>query len=663
MKFGVSYYPELTPENEWGRDLDRMVEAGLSAIRMLDFAWPKFEPREGCYTFEWLDRFLALAGKKGLEVILCTPTASPPAWLATQYPQIMIERRDGTRTPFGGRRGVCANSPIYRHFCVNLARRLAERYGDHPAVVGWQLDNELIGDETIYPECHCPECQWSFRDWLKRHHASVDALNQAWGTGFWNQLYSDWGEIATPRSHLAVKGHVIDYQRFFSDSQVEFLSLQRDALRGVIAKRQWIGHNSTGVFDRALNHTAYSQAMDVAGWDAYLGDGNYAYIALAHNMFRSANNKPFIVYETNSDDSGAISYWAEMLARGARSVFFWHYRQHRFNSEQNCPALCDHSGEPFPGRLERIQEAVDTLGRIELPKRLIPADTAILYDVDNVSFHHRDASPWERGHDRTIPYLDALVDAYRPFWQDGVHMDLRTPGEDLSGYKLILMPSMLLMEPEFALRISHWVEAGGVLFATAKTAQLDKHGGYHAKPGALVEDMLGCRLGDVESKGRREASMDGQSYPVDGWDETVTPTGAEVLGRFADGSPAALHHRFGKGQVFYVACRSLGLNQAVERLAVAAAGVESLPQDDARITSAPAPDGAGRWVFNHGTEPVIIREVKVGPKSFARLPAGIPVELNITRDSERQRHTEGKSRIGKHENTKNARFIEDLGCD
>lgn len=147
MKFGTSYYPELIDENEWSTDLTRMRNAGLGVIRMLDFAWTAIEPAEGAYTWDWLDRFLELAHSNKFEVILCTPTATAPAWLVRQYPQIMVVLAESGRREFGGRRDVSVCSAIYRDYAVRLAADLGKRYGNHPAVIGWQIDNELMGPE------------------------------------------------------------------------------------------------------------------------------------------------------------------------------------------------------------------------------------------------------------------------------------------------------------------------------------------------------------------------------------------------------------------------------------------------------------------------------------------------------------------------------------
>jgi len=154
MKLGTSYYPECYDRSQWEGDLRLMQDTGLEIIRIFDFAWTTVERKEGVYEWEWLDAFLDLCDEVGMQVILCTPTATPPPWLHRQHPEIMAELRDGTRIQFGGRRGVCNTNEVYRRYSVGIASKMAERYGQRECVVGWQIDNELHGPPGGTTECH-----------------------------------------------------------------------------------------------------------------------------------------------------------------------------------------------------------------------------------------------------------------------------------------------------------------------------------------------------------------------------------------------------------------------------------------------------------------------------------------------------------------------------
>ncbi len=617
MKYGTSYYPELAPEPEWRRDLDLMRSAGLTVVRILDFAWSSIEPREGEHDFAWLDRFLDLCRERDMSVVLCTPTAAPPQWLMAQYPQMMVERRNGDRLVYGERRACCVNNTIYREYSAELAGRLGERYGHHPSVIGWQIDNELIGPEyREFFECHCPDCAWRFRRWLKARYPSVQALNDAWGLRFWSMGFAAWGEVPTPRCHRACLGHTLDFHRFYSDSQVEYLKIQHDALRATVAPRQFVSHNSTGIFDRGIDHRAYARALDVAGWDAYRGAAaaghglDAAATALAHDLFRSALGKPFWIFETGPDAAMPVAFFAEAMARGAEGVLFWLWRTHRANIEQGSTAFCDFDGVPYEGRIEKlraIRERVAELAQAAGPgatwgTRRAPA--AFLFDPDNVRAEHRSPK-------RPMPYLDGVFRLYAPLWRHGVATDVAYPGDALDGYRLAAMPGLRLMSPAQAEPIRAFVAGGGVLLATARTAHMDLHGVYYRQLGEPLLDVLGVRIRPepVTLAGSGVVTSGGQAFAIQGpQGEWLEPgEGCEVLARFRggqlDGKPAAYTRVFGKGRVFYAAVQACdGLNTWLAKQAATFAGLAWFDHPHAGRALLPAPEGSGLWAFNHAAD-------------------------------------------------------------
>ncbi len=621
---GTSYYPELVDPEDWERDLLLMKDTGISLIRMLDFAWTAIEPREGEYDFDWLDAFLELATKLEMQIILCTPTATPPAWLVKQYPQIMIELRDGRRCTHGARREVCVNSPIYRHFSEELARVLGERYGQHDCVVGWQIDNELMGPEYNPPECHCPECHWQFRAWLKQRYESVEKLNEKWFTRFWNQEFSDWGEIGTPRHFRSVTGHVLDYQRFFNDSQAAYIKLQYDALREHIAEGQFITHNSTGMFDRAIDHMDYAKVLDYAGWDAYFGAAGHpypeAFAALAHDTCRSALQKPFLVLETGCEGNSA-AYLAEMRARGAKAITFWHWRQHRGNAENRCRSFCDYDGRPYPKRREQAKAFFDRIKEVpDLPEHIAPAAAGIFFSADCVRAQHRKAARWEFKDRKPIHHLDAMVRLYRPFQQHAVMLDVIQPDGDWGNRKLLIAPGLELISEDQAGVLRQFVADGGVLFACAPGFHKDEHGVYYPTPGLPLQEVLGVQLEDVQWNGAKEVLLDdGRAFAIDYWAEPATAAGAKVLGTFAGTDrPAVFENSYGKGKAFYMACISADLPLAIAPLAAAAAGLDWLANDNELVSIVRDVGDDQLWYLNHGEEPVTVGGHKIAPGDFVR---------------------------------------------
>lgn len=631
MKLGVSYYPEISPESEWEADLRNMREAGLTVIRMTEFAWSAMEPREGVYDFGWLDRFLGLAHQHGFEVILCTPTATPPAWLGTQYPEIYVELAEGSRRSHGGRRDMDLDNEVYRWFCVQIASRLGERYGSHPAVIGWQIDNELFGVEgpDLRPGCHTRAATFRFRQYLKRVHGDLGTLNRRWGTRFWSQEYSSWGEIETPRHPRATLGQWLDFTRWFNESLSDFLRLQAQALREVVEPRQLITHNSTAIFDRAIDHVALADSMDVAGWDAYLGAaGNphpEAFTALAHDLFRSAKTAPFWVLETGAlppNNGRAPAFFAEMRAHGAEMAILWHWRGHRSGAEHRHDTFCDHAGRPWADRMAIMQALAKRPElSVPLPKTFQRRKAAIFFSSDCVS-EFLSPNPYAK-RPRPFAYLRAVIESYHAFRRLGVDMDVVRPGDSLDGYQLLVMPAARLLDGTTAKRVSQFVTEGGTLLGVAKLAHADSWGSYYAVPGEPLAEVLGLTVRqDLDlPEGQEVRTEDGQTFISEAYGDRIEVTTARVVATCAgapwDGQPAATINKHGRGRAYYCAVRAPGLIAHLGREAAQHAGLPLFDAPSGDAVAVPALEGRGHWILNYGDKEVSFNNTRVAPLDFA----------------------------------------------
>ena len=231
ITLGTCYYPEHWPEEMWEEDLQRMLASGIEVIRIAEFAWSKIEPREGEFTYEFFDRFLEKAEKAGMKVIFCTPSATPPAWLTNKYPEVLNANINGVLYRHGCRRHYNYNSPKYQELVKRIVEKSASHYASHPSIIGWQIDNELNCETS---EFYSESDSAAFRVFLKKKYDTLDALNEAWGTVFWNQTYTDWEEIYVPRptpSNSTNPHEVLDYVRFVSDSACRFAGMQSDILK------------------------------------------------------------------------------------------------------------------------------------------------------------------------------------------------------------------------------------------------------------------------------------------------------------------------------------------------------------------------------------------------------------------------------------------------
>jgi beta-galactosidase len=263
---GVCYYPEHWEESLWADDFRRMKEMNFSVIRIAEFAWSIFEPEEGVFQFDLFDRVLDLAQEYKLQVILCTPTATPPAWLTYKYPEVLNVSQVGITYQHGQRRHYNYSSPIYRQLCARITTKMAEHYKNHPAVIGWQIDNELNCETNVF---YAEADHTAFREWLQQKYKSLDKLNHAWGTVFWNQTYSAWEQVfltrptpsGSPNPHQA-----LDEIRFISDNAISFAKLQADILRD-LAPTHWVTTN--GLFGHLDNHRMTNELLDFISYDSY----------------------------------------------------------------------------------------------------------------------------------------------------------------------------------------------------------------------------------------------------------------------------------------------------------------------------------------------------------------------------------------------------------
>ncbi|RMD81693.1 MAG: hypothetical protein D6820_04770 [Lentisphaerae bacterium] len=608
---GVAYYPEWVNSEEWERDLQLMKEYGFNAVRIAEFCWSTAEPEEGVWNWDWLDRFWELAEKTGLDIVLCTPTAAVPTWLIQHYPEVAAVLRDGTALGYGERRNVCVNSPVYRRFCERIIRQMATRYGQRRSLLGWQIDNELIGPEGYPFECHCRECEWRFRQWLQERYPGIDALNRAWYLGFWSLEFSNWSQVPTPRCQRVPKGHYLEFLRFQQASQEDFIRFQYKLLRDQTHPAAFVSHNSTGIFDRGIDHVSFARCLDVCGWDAYRGaaSGGHPdkkpFTALAHELFRSALNRPFKVFETNTDPLQSPAYLAQARAYGADSIYFWLWRRHRGNMEQNSEAFCDYAGRPYRQRLERIRETFQRLREYGHPT-VSRAAVALVFDADCVRLDYRRAT-------RPIPYLDRLVKAYRAVWELGLRVDIVTPQDELQAYRLVLAPALELMSETTGRWLREYVEQGGSCIVTGPTARYDYYGVFYPQWGEPIAPLIATTFSDDLKSLPAEQMIHWENtgyFPVSGAFDVPAEdvAGADILARFSgselDGKPAIWQHPCGKGKCLYCVSTETDLFKKLLELWQAEAELEFHRQPD-RDCAVVAEDGAGAlWYLNLSETPV-----------------------------------------------------------
>lgn len=406
MWFGAAYYPEHWPEERWATDARLMREAGFNVARLGEFAWAKMEPDEDRFDFDWLDRAIAVLHREGISVLLGTPTAGPPAWLVNAPgpdADCRIVYEDAGRWQFGGRSLCCVNHPRFIERSRRIARAMGEHFAGHPAVMGFQIDNEIGMYGT---RCHCDFCLAKFREWMRKKHGDLRRVNERLGTIFGGGIFRDFDDIPFPRARQDMHnpGLLLESQRFVSESNVAYVAMQAAALREAGVRRPIttnVCHMAGG--SMGINEHALFRDLDVVGWDCYPQQFGYDpspfTMGLLHSMARGYKERPYWMLEQQSgapmgaaaDDPRRIRLWAwQSAAHGAEMILFFRWRTARFGGEQYWRGIFDHDGQPNE-RYEVVSRLGAEVRRLEGPLARLKRrnETAVLMDYDAcISFHY-----------------------------------------------------------------------------------------------------------------------------------------------------------------------------------------------------------------------------------------------------------------------------------
>ena len=511
MTMGTCYYPEHWNKELWPQDLDRMLEAGITVIRIAEFAWNKVEPEEGVFTFDFFDEFLDLCSKKNMKVIFGTPTATPPAWLTEKYPEVLNARKDGVLYRHGGRRHYNYNSPVYQKLSARIVEKEAEHYGKHPAIVGWQIDNEL----------NCETCEFysesdseAFRVFLRKKYGTLEKLNEAWGTIFWNQTYTDWEQIYVPRTILneGINPHQhLDYYRFISDSMLRYCKMQADIIRKYKKPEDYVTTN--GMFWNVDNHRMEKDCLDVYTYDSYpsfafgldrnletADDLNDRKWTMHLNEVRSICPH-FGIMEQQSGANGwttrmegpaprpgQLTLWAmQSVAQGADYISFFRWRTCTVGTEIYWHGILDYDNRDNRkiAEVRDFHKKLKTLDPVCGAKNV--AAFALLKDYDNEwdtevdAWHQR---VWKAS-EKEIFIASELN--HTPY--DVIYLQEDTEVEDLAAYPVIFYPHPTLMSEERAALLKTYVNQGGTLIIGCRAGYKDMNGRcvMLPQPGVLQE--------------------------------------------------------------------------------------------------------------------------------------------------------------------------------
>ncbi|MEU6800180.1 beta-galactosidase [Streptomyces neyagawaensis] len=613
LLLGGDYNPEQWPEEVWYEDVRLMKEAGVNSVTLGVFSWAKLEPRPGAREFGWLDTLMDLLHEHGVGVVLATPTSSPPPWMGRLHPETLPRDENGQVEWWGSRQHFSHSSAVYRRYAAAITEDLAARYGSHPALTLWHINNEYCtydwGDEAAT----------TFRDWLRRKYGTLDALNEAWGTAFWSQGYDGWHEILPPRRahYMRNPTQVLDFKRFTSDMLLECYVMERDIVRRHTPHIPvttnfmplWVGQDAW----------RWAEEEDVVSVDLYPDPRDplgAQHGALVQDMTRSqAGGGPWMLMEqaagpvnwrgvNHPKPRGLNRLWSlQAVARGADAVCYFQWRQSRQGAEKFHSGMVSHAGER--GRtfqeVKRLGADLAAIGA-EVSGRPLTAEVAVLFDWNSWWAGAQDGRPSSE-----VDLPRVVRDWHRALWEAHLTTAFAHPEHDLSAYRLVVVPQLYLLTDTAIENLLAHVRGGGTLVCGFLTGVADEDD--RVRPGGMdarLRELLGIRTlhewwpldpgEDVRCDGFRGTLWSEELEAADA-DEVIPYRGGEL-----DGLPAVLR----KGRAWYVSTlpEPAGLRALLTRIADGA-GVrpvlDGLPDGVEAVRR-----GDVLFLLNHGRDEVTV---------------------------------------------------------
>ena len=568
---GAAYYPEAWPESEQTRDIAMMQKAGITVVRIGEFAWHKMEPREGEYDFSWLHRVIGRLEQAGIRVILGTPSACPPIWLEEKDPEMRLIDDMDQRHQHGGRRHCCSNNPTFLRYSVKIAEEMAKEFGHHPNVIGWQIDNEIAAFDF---GCYCPHCVREFRNHLENRYGTVEHLNERWNLNLFSQAYDDFSQVPQPRPHTWHSPHLwFEWKTFHAQSHVRFIRAQADVLHCCTDRP--VGTDMMPVFNQ--DYGKMNEFLDVVQYNHYDDEYSLKRELFWFDYMRPIKDTPFWVTETSTNWNGATSTPANLrpegfcranswlpIVLGAEANMYWLWRQHWAGHELMHGAVLYASGRPMH-TFGEVQELAKGFGECAdfLENTRVRTDFAMIASTTTDYLMKQQEVVWEEGsHQWETAYTKRLMHIYDAIAETGIRPDVLTPMGSFEGHRILFTPFLLTLEEEdLQSRITDWVEKGGIWIAGPMTDIRNDIGAhYRDRETGILEELTGATLvqqiPDAEHR-TPCAWADGTEFRANKWLQLYeVPEDAEVLATVTGGYSAlvgkavAFRKKVGKGEIW-----------------------------------------------------------------------------------------------------------------
>ena len=578
--YGVAYYHEYMPTDRLAEDIDMMKKAGISVVRVGESTWSLFEPREGEFEFDWMDRIIDKMHEAGIKVILGTPTYSIPAWLWHKHPEVLLTYQKDEKAYYGIRQNMDITNPTFLFYSERIIRKMMEHYAQHPGIIGYQVDNETTS-RGVYNY----DFQVDFVNHLKKKFSTPENLNKIWGLQYWGMTINSWEELA-PRDGITNTGYRLEWERFNRKAVADFLKWQSEIVREYKREDQFVIHCfMPSVYEIDQHESA--KYMDMMALNVYHGQqdnltGNE--IAFAGDFFRSIKKGTnYLVTETNAQTIGWNSrvqqppYPGQMrqnvyahLGSGANMVEYWHWHSIHYGQETYWKGVLSHDLQPNRAYAE-VAKTAEELQRIG--KKLVNLKkenkVAILFSHDsndglNIMPFDRTGTAWDTQANNF--YTNQLVGQFHKLlYQNNVGVDFIFPeNPSFENYELVIIPSLYIATDELLQQINTYVKDGGHVIMQFKSGFADENSMVRPMlaPGPLRES---CGFYYQEFSNIEELSLKDNPFHVDAeynkantWIEYILPETAKPLAfydhTYFDKYPAITINNFGDGTLLYEAC-------------------------------------------------------------------------------------------------------------
>ncbi|MBS4207832.1 beta-galactosidase [Bacillus sp. FJAT-50079] len=572
---GAAYYPELWDKAIIEEDIRMMKETGINVVRIGEFAWAKMEPEEGKIDLHFFESVINKLYEHGIETVMCTPTPTPPIWMSHQHPERMYRDGHNQIMVHGSRQHICTNNRYFRERAAIITEQIAKSVGKLPGVIGWQLDNEF---KCHVAECMCDTCNQLWHEWLEQRYGTIDALNEAWGTQIWSQLYQSFDQVPQPDPAPFLHNASLKtmYQLFSMDKIAEFADEQAVIIRKY--SHAPITHNSTTMF--SVDNERLFESLDFASFDTYATQENaHAYLFNCDIWRNLKKDRPFWVMETSPSHAASLASYASphqdgylraeavaAYALGGEGFCYWLWRQQRTGCELPHGSVLSAWGKPTVGykNVLEVEKARKAIEPIMLESTASQADVALTYSDRAKVFMKTE--PHEG-----LQYKALVNEYYRQLLETGIHRDLIPEGAELTGYKVLFTPFIHYLSKEYIERAQEFVENGGIWIIGPLTGGRTEHHTIHtdAALGLLdeiagVESLFTFPMDGTGSNGKAFAT----SAPLGLWSTVFQPLEAKTIGEVESGIAAGKAFITecvrGKGKI--VMLGSLPMEEAGEKL-------------------------------------------------------------------------------------------------